>query len=72
MSCGKISHTINSILVKKEIKSNGKQMQISFKTVSNYLKEFYRKPKKERKVFPKVKLIKRKELNFIKYIKNNN
>ena len=51
MSSRRIANIINSILIIKEIKSNGKQMKISFKTVNNYLKEFYGRPKKVRKVF---------------------
>ena len=42
---------MNSIFNKLRIKSNGKQMKISFKTVSNYLNEVFGKPKKIRKVF---------------------
>ena len=42
----KISRIINTALLKRNIKYRGKQMKISFKTVSNYLKEIYGRPKK--------------------------
>ena len=51
MSCIRISRIINKALLKRNIKYKGKQMKISFKTVSNYLREIYGKPKKIRKVF---------------------
>ena len=51
MSCRKIAYIMNSIFEKRGIKSNGKQMKISFKTICNYLNEVYGKPKKIRKVF---------------------
>ena len=51
MSCRKISRIINTALIKRNIKYKGKQLKISFKTVSNYLREIYGRPKKIRKVF---------------------
>ena len=51
MSCRKIARIINTAFLKKNIRYKGKQLKISFKTVSNYLSEFYGKPKKIRKVF---------------------
>ena len=41
MSCRKISRIINTSLLKRNIKYRGKQIKISFKTVSNYLREIY-------------------------------
>ena len=51
MSCRKISRIINTPFSKRNIMQNGKPLNISFKTVSNYLKEVYGKQKKIRKVF---------------------
>ena len=51
MSCRRISRIIDTALLKRNIKYKGKQMKISFKTVSNYLRKIYGKPKKIRKVF---------------------
>ena len=51
MSCRKIASIINTSFIKRNIKKNGKQLKISFKTVSNYLKEEFGKPKKIKKVF---------------------
>ena len=51
MSCRKIARIINTSFSKRNIMQNGKPLNISFKTVSNYLKKVYGKPKKIRKVF---------------------
>ena len=42
MSCRRIAYFMNSIFNKYRIKSNGNQMKISFKTVSNYFNEVFR------------------------------
>ena len=68
MSCRKIANIINSALIKKRIKSKGKQMKISFKTVSNYLKEIYGKPIKVRKVFFLSEDNKKSRVNFCQNI----
>ena len=39
MSCRKISRIINTVFLKKNIRYKGKQLKISFKTISNYLSE---------------------------------
>ena len=51
MSCRRITYIMNSIFNKSRIKSNGKQMKISFKTFNNQFNEVFGKPKKIRKVF---------------------
>ena len=51
ISCRKIARIINISFKKRNIMQNGKPLNISFKTVRNYLKEVYGKPKKIRKVF---------------------
>ena len=68
MSCRKISRIINSALLKRNIKYRGKQMKISFKTVSNYLKEIYGRPKKIRKVFYLSEAQKKKRVDFCQKI----
>ena len=47
---------------------NGKPLKISFKTVCNYLKEVYGKPKKIRKVFYLNESQKKKRLEFCRKI----
>ena len=39
MSCRKIAKIINNIFLEKNNRNKGKQLKISFKTVSNYLSE---------------------------------
>ena len=52
MSSRKITFKINSLLaLKKEKDKKDKLIQVSQKTVNNYLKEFYGKPKSLSKVF---------------------
>lgn len=68
MSCLKISRIINTTLSKRKIKYKGKQMKISFKTVSNYLKEIYGKPKNVRKVFYLSENQKKKRIDFFEKI----
>ena len=52
MSSKRIAGIINSALLKrKEYDSRGKQLTIHFNTVCNYLREYYGKPRKIRKVF---------------------
>ena len=51
MSCRRIAYIMNSIFNRYRIKSNGNQMKISFKTVSNYFNEVFGQPKKIRNVF---------------------
>ena len=51
MSCRKIARIIKTSVNKRNIIQNGKSLNMSFKTVNNYLKEIYEKPKKIRKVF---------------------
>ena len=65
MSCRKIENIINSALIKKRIKSKGKQMKISFKTVRNYLSEIYGKL---RKVFFLSEDNKKSRVNFCQNI----
>ena len=51
-SSRKISYMINSVLEKKgEVDKKGKKLSIHFTTVNNYLKEYFGRPKKIRKVF---------------------
>ena len=68
MSCRKIARIINTDFIKRNIKQNGKPLNISFKTVSNYLKEVYGKPKKIRKVFYLNESQKKKRLEFCQKI----
>ena len=52
MSSKKIASILNSVFAKrKELDKNGKQLSIHFNTVCNYLREFYGKPRKIRKIF---------------------
>ena len=51
MSCRKTSRIIKSSLTKRNIKYSCKQLKISLKTISNYLREIYGRPKKLRKIF---------------------
>ena len=51
-SSRKISVMINNVLEKKgEKDKNGKKLSVHFTTVNNYLKEYFGRPKKIRKVF---------------------
>ena len=68
MSCRKIARIINTSFKKRNIMQNGKPLNISFKTVSNYLKEVYGKPKKIRKVFYLNESQKKKRLEFCQKI----
>ena len=57
-----ISGMINSILEKRNEKDkNGKQMTIHHTTINRYLKEYFGKPRKIRKVFYRSEEKKRKE-----------
>ena len=48
----KISFMINSVLSKRnEVDDEGKPITISYRTINNYLKDYYGKPKKIRKAF---------------------
>ena len=52
MSCRKIGTMINSVLQKRnEVDSRNRPISISYKTINNYLKEYYGKPRKIRKAF---------------------
>ena len=52
MSCRKISTMINSVLQKRnEVDKKNRTISISYRTISNYLKEYYGKPRKIRKAF---------------------
>jgi predicted transcriptional regulator len=66
MSYRKISRMTNTSLLKRNIKYKGKQMKISFKTVSNYLREIYGKPKKIGKDFYLSEAQKIKRVDFCK------
>ena len=51
-SSRKIVNMINSVLVKRgEVDKKGKQISVHFTTVNNYLKEYFDRPRKIRKVF---------------------
>ena len=52
MSCRNISFMINSVLSKrKEVDKSNKPITISYRTINNYLKEYYGQPRKIRKAF---------------------
>ena len=68
MSCRKISRIINTSLNKRNIKYRGKQLKISFKTISNYLREIYGRPKKLRKAFYLSEVQKKARVDFCKKI----
>ena len=68
MSCRKISRIIKSSLTKRNIKYKGKQLKISFKTVNNYLREIYGRPKKLRKAFYLSEVQKKARVDFCKKI----
>ena len=70
MSCRRIAYIMNSIFNKLRIKSNDKQMKISFKTVSNYLNEVFGKHKKIRKVFFLSEENKKQRITFCQNILN--
>ena len=59
---------MNSIFNKSRIKSNGKQMKISFKTVNNQFNEVFEKPKIIRKVFFLSEENKKQRITFCKNI----
>ena len=47
MSCRKISFMINSVLSKRnEVDDEGKPITISYRTINNYLKDYYESQKK--------------------------
>ena len=73
MSCRKISFMINSILSKRnEVDDGGKPITISYRTISNYLNDYYGKPKKIRKAFYLSKDQMKKKCNSVKkYLKEN-
>ena len=68
MSCRKTSRIIKSSLTKRNIKYRGKQLKISFKTISNYLREIYGRPKKLRKTFYLSEVQKKARVDFCKKI----
>ena len=52
MSSRKIATKINSVLSKRnEVDKNGKPITVHFTTANNYLKQYFGKPRKIRKVF---------------------
>ena len=64
-----ISGMINSILEKRNVKDKkGKQMTIHYTTINRYLKEYYGKPRKIRKVFYLSEEQKKKRVDFCKKI----
>ena len=63
-SSRKIANMINSLLLKKnEVDQKGKQITVHYTTVNNYLKAYFGKPRKIRKVFylTKEQMAKRKK-----------
>ena len=63
-SSRKIAAMINSVLANlKEVDKNGRPLTVHFTTVNNYLKEYFGRPRKIRKVFflSQEQKIKRKE-----------
>ena len=68
-SSRKISYMINSVLEKKgEVDKKGKKLSIHFTTVNNYLKEYFGRPKKIRKVFYLSDIQKKKRCDFCQKI----
>ena len=52
ISCRKISTMVNSILQKRnEVDKLNRNILIYYKTINNYLKEYYNKERKKRKTF---------------------
>lgn len=52
MSCRKIGTMINSVLQKRnEVDLRNRPISNSYRTINNYLKEYYGKPRKIRKAF---------------------
>ena len=52
MSCRKISSMINSVLNKRnEVDKRNKPLTISYRTINNYLRQYYGKHRKIRKAF---------------------
>ena len=73
MSSRKIASKINSILKKrKEVDRKGKPITVHFTTVNNYLKQYFGKPRKIRKVFFMSEENKKKRVEFCKRILNMN
>ena len=73
MSCRKISVMINSILNKRnEVDKRNRPLSISYRTINNYLKEYYGKPKKIRKAFYLSEEQKDKRVKFCRDILNKN
>jgi len=63
-SSRKIAAMINSVLANlKEVDKNGRPLTVHYTTVNNYLKEYFGRPRKIRKVFflSKEQMIKRKQ-----------
>ena len=70
-SSRKIADMINSVLVKRgEVDKKGKQISVHFTTVNNYLKEYFGRPRKIRKVFYLSEKQKKKRLDFCEAILN--
>ena len=68
-SSRKIANMINSILLKrKEVDKKGNQITVHYTTLNNYLKEYFGKPRKIRKVFHLTKEQKEKRKNFCQMI----
>ena len=73
MSSRKIATKINSVLSKRnEVDKNGKPITVHFTTVNNYLKQYFGKPRKIRKVFFMSEENKKKRVEFCTKILNMN
>ena len=73
MSSRKIANKINSVLrSRNELNKKGKPLSINFTTVNNYLREYFGKPRKIRKVFYLSDENKRKRVEFCKKILEKN
>ena len=60
-----IEDMIDSVLVKRgEVDKKGKQISVHFTNVNNYLKEYFGRPRKIRKVFYLSEKQKKKRLDF--------
>ena len=69
MSSRTISYKINSLLKKKnEVDNKGRPLSIHYITVNNYLKQYFWKPRKIRKLFFYQKNKKNKRYEFCKTI----
>ena len=67
MSSRKIACKINSVLKKRnEFNKNGKKLLVHFTTVNNYLRDYFGRPRKVRKVFYLSEANKRKRVEFCK------